>query len=31
VSVERFRAWSGADDAALRQVCIEHYARKYMK
>ena len=31
VSVERFRAWSQASDADLRQVCIEHYARKYMK
>jgi 4-methylaminobutanoate oxidase (formaldehyde-forming) len=31
VSVERFRAWSDADDASLRRVCVEHYARKYMK
>ena len=31
VSVERFRAWDGADDASLRRVCVEHYARKYMK
>ncbi len=31
VSVERFRQWSAADDASLRQVCVEHYARKYMK
>jgi 4-methylaminobutanoate oxidase (formaldehyde-forming) len=31
VSVERFRAWTGADDASLRQICVEHYARKYMK
>ena len=28
VSVERFRA---VDDASLRRVCVEHYARKYMK
>lgn len=31
VSVERFRQWSAADDASLRAVCVEHYARKYMK
>jgi glycine/D-amino acid oxidase-like deaminating enzyme len=31
VSVERFRQWSAADDASLREVCVEHYARKYMK
>ena len=31
VSVERFRQWSAVDDASLRQVCVEHYARKYMK
>jgi 4-methylaminobutanoate oxidase (formaldehyde-forming) len=31
LSVERFRAWSGADDASLNKVCVEHYARKYMK
>jgi 4-methylaminobutanoate oxidase (formaldehyde-forming) len=31
VSVERFRAWSGADDGSLRQICVEQYARKYMK
>ena len=29
LSVERFRAWS--DDAALRTVCVDRYARKYMK
>ena len=31
VSVERFRKWTDGDDAAIRQVCVEHYARKYMK
>jgi glycine/D-amino acid oxidase-like deaminating enzyme len=31
VSVERFRAWSDADEARLRRACVEHYARKYMK
>lgn len=31
LSVERFRAWAQADEAALRQACIERYARKYMK
>jgi glycine/D-amino acid oxidase-like deaminating enzyme len=31
LSVERFRAWTDADDAALRAVCVERYARKYMK
>jgi glycine/D-amino acid oxidase-like deaminating enzyme len=31
LAVERFRAWSGADDASLEKVCVEHYARKYMK
>jgi glycine/D-amino acid oxidase-like deaminating enzyme len=31
LSVERFREWAKADDAALRAVCVEHYARKYMK
>jgi glycine/D-amino acid oxidase-like deaminating enzyme len=31
LSVERFRAWAQADEAALRQACVERYARKYMK
>ena len=31
VSVERFRRWGAADDESLRDVCVEHYARKYMK
>ena len=31
LSVERFRGWAAADDAALRSVCVERYARKYMK
>lgn len=29
LSVERFRGWPGED--ALRDVCVERYARKYMK
>jgi len=29
LSVERFRAWT--DEAALRTVCVDRYARKYMK
>jgi glycine/D-amino acid oxidase-like deaminating enzyme len=31
LSVERFRGWTAADEAALRAVCVERYARKYMK
>jgi glycine/D-amino acid oxidase-like deaminating enzyme len=31
LSVERFREWRSADGASLEKVCVEHYARKYMK
>lgn len=31
LSAERFRRWTEADEAALRTVCVERYARKYMK
>jgi glycine/D-amino acid oxidase-like deaminating enzyme len=31
LGLERFRAWTGRDDAALRAACVERYARKYMK
>jgi glycine/D-amino acid oxidase-like deaminating enzyme len=31
LSVERFRRWSEGDTAALQAVCVDHYARKYMK
>jgi glycine/D-amino acid oxidase-like deaminating enzyme len=31
LSVERFRGSTAADEAALRAVCVERYARKYMK
>jgi hypothetical protein len=31
LSVERFRVWTEGDPAALETVCVQHYARKYMK
>jgi glycine/D-amino acid oxidase-like deaminating enzyme len=31
LSVERFKGWTDGDAAALDAVCVQHYARKYMK